>query len=727
MYNSINSTCFFSVVNKNGVEQAPMNTSVECYYMVHDENGNHLPTLVIPLPYFSRMKKSLDTPQLYFFDGKNAYVPVLGLEHLHKMFVDGIVSPNPSITISYDLLNIEHYDVFNDYKKQIWDVITCDTYFTQQEDFTLTPIFSDRNGETLVYKDDGMFILTDKKEIELATGIVATIGTGLASDGTSIVKLLLKLPNTPIKSILINADKFESRDFISYLNRMGVVVFDDKHLINVLKKQLSSLKRHPLLPEFQIHQINQLGWCQAPDGTSAFNVGTSVISANNNYELCSAEDIAPIMYQSGTLNEWKDNVFKFAFETENPTSLGLLCVGLAPLLFTFFSEIQPVMLVLLGKSGVGKTLLQQLICTLFSNGSQNPSKGVPPFLLQFNATSAGLEAYSCRLNGLPMCIEELGLYNLDELGKLVYNNGAGMGKILAKADSGLKDRKSRRTMLIASSEKSARDALVQSSDFREGQTNRLFEISFNESIFPKRESSWGKQLQANCGLYFGTPALTVIEYIINNQYDESAFRKLYTKAEERIVNNFPEVTKLASGATRVLDILLLSEVVGKIAIEAKVFPVKSAHIEAAIDHLVKSALDDYNTVYRKLARYIEDCISRNKVGNATLRVDSNKAIFKLAHQMPHDDHQFMDGIAFVAHDFDMFFGDVTSLAMRQELREKGVLRVTGNRLDSHHSKAKIKCYAIKFDETNENIVKLAEMLNYTNTPPKNLKDLFIDE
>lgn len=691
-----NENCLFQLnVDKNGSQN---------YACVID--GKPSAFAVFSHTTFDKLVKKLGSPREYIFNGEMVCVPINGLEQIssfitiNKKLEEFISVASSDYVIEY---NETEYHFSNE--NSHWDVVSVDSRLYREYGTTLIAWQDgEDNVDELIITDDCMYLQRGKISKHIATGVVLAISIGIDTNDVSFTELLLKRPNCEPTFIVVQSSSINNKEFPNILFDAGIIVFDAKQLLLNIKDQQSHLMKLKA-PSSHFLMANKLGWIKLNDGDLAYNTGKSIIAKGSS--LVRSSNQVGLLNVSGTLGDWQKHIFNKAI-ANNPFVLGMACLALTPLLFQSMNNIQPITVSISGASGFGKTILLQVLSSMFSNGGQNINTlGVPPYMRHFNSTKAGLEASICKHDGLSMFSDELGSFNLSELNELIYSSSAGISKIAARGDSTLREEKTRSTLLFASGEVSARDSVVSNVNYKAGVSNRLFECDITTPIFQEAANAWFKSLQANCSMYYGSPVQSFIEYIVFNDAHQTVPTQ-FEKAETRIDKKHSYLDNLLNGQRRVIDVIKLAEVAGSMAIDAGIFPVNHDKVTDAIDLLVELAYKNHNKVFTALEHYVLNCIRNNRVGGK-LRVDSNKFIFVEKYTDRLTSQEEVECILFLAEPFNNYFGK-QSLSIRKELRELGVLNIPNGRLDSPRMSSKVSCYALRV--SNPHVKKLAQKLGY---------------
>ena len=456
--------------------------------------------------------------------------------------------------------------------------------------------------------------------------------------------------------------------------------------------------------------VDKLGWHRMPSGKFAYNFGTHIVAkADAASQLISTTTNPAQLQQKGSLYDWQQHIGTHL--TGNDFAIGMLCIGLMPMLFKFMPAIMPVTVHLCGDTKHGKSLLSHVISSMFSNGGKAMTDDdIEPYLRDLYATRAGLEAHLQMLDGLPACFDELGMYDAsDDPCQLIYSVSASTGKLTARSDSKAQTRKLRRTLLLLLGEISMRNSVLDSESCQGGVLNRLFELTITKPIFPQGKSTqWCQQLLSDCSTFYGAVADGFIRSLIQADVCHEMVHARFTQAYQRIEQEHPELASLPTKEDRILCVIALAEVAGQWAVEQQILSFDSIAITQAIDELVRRLIQQAHDAVGQVVGYIEHAL-QDTILSSVVRKDSKSAVF--LYNTRGDGCN--DCLALDADKFDEYFGEKLSLQLRQDLRAKGRLKNTGSGRDDYRiGKCQLKVYLLRYDAFLRSVYHNDAMVDY---------------
>ena len=556
------------------------------------------------------------------------------------------------------------------------------------------PTFDDKelliNGHTMSFFKEGT-----KKLDHITHGLVSAVNIGQDPQGNALAHLLFETVDGRMSSIVLPYAKIAD-DLANQARQQGIVVVNEYLLCEFLNAQLVLLMMAKAKDNrLGFTAVDKLGWHRMPTGQFAYNFGTHIVAkADAASQLISTTTNPPQLRQKGSLADWQQHIGIHL--TGNDFAIGMLCMGLMPMLFKFMPAIMPVTVHLCGDTKHGKSLLSHVISSMFSNGGKAMTDDdIEPYLRDLYATRAGLEAHLQMLDGLPACFDELGMYDAsNDPCQLIYSVSASTGKLTARSDSMAQARKLRRTLLLLLGEISMRNSVLDSESCQGGVLNRLFELTIAKPIFPQGESTqWCQQLLSDCSIYYGTVADGFIRSLIEADVCHQMVNARFIQAYQRIEQDHPELAGLPTKEDRILSVIALAEVAGQWAVEQQILPFDSMAITNAIDELVRRLIQQAHDAVGRVVEYIEHAL-QDTILSTVVRKDSKSAVFLYTSR----GDGCNDYLALDADKFDEYFGDKLSLQLRQDLRAKGRLKNTCSGRDDYRiGKCALKVYLLRYD------------------------------
>lgn len=193
----------------------------------------------------------------------------------------------------------------------------------------------------------------------------------------------------------------------------------------------------------------------------------NVVIGDDKYMLAAAPYGASDYGSTGTLQEWLDQVAKYAEgNVWLVTAIGSALAGpLLPLLDLSNGGFH-----VFGDSSIGKSTISRVACSVWGSPAR--------FIKTWRATSNGLEGVAACRNDTLLVLDEIGEAEPNEVGKIIYQLGNGQGKSRADKLGGARPVQTWRLMLLSNGEHPIEAILQQArQSLKAGQEVRLTSIS----------------------------------------------------------------------------------------------------------------------------------------------------------------------------------------------------------------------------------------------------------
>lgn len=614
------------------------------------------------------------------------------------------------------------YTEFLDNNGRDWkivDVIRAAMEVGSEQTFVPMPLVNDMPLEV---NRTSMFVTqSNNRPLKLLGGFVSAVDFGhktVSVNGNlkseAVTELLIAPIGKPILTITVKTEHLTKKSLPAVLRQYGLIVYEENLLVRFLNDQLEMLMAQQNRCKLGFIVPERLGWFEYGSGQLAYNMGDKVIVKRGvEFKLRPTTELMQLLYQRGTLEQWQQKLFVHV--RDKPLPLAMVCMALMPLLFHFKLGMLPITVDIWGATQFGKSTAAHISASMFSNGSKivDPTNGAQPFIFDMNASTAGLSAVMQYMDGNSLIADESTALPDDiDMGSFVYMASAGTGKITARQDSELQTRKLRRTMVMFSGEHSVVHRILDNDKARQGMLNRLFSIQVKDYMFPEGASAgWSDQLRDDSGKYYGSAALAMIQALLDDDMDSDKINVLFNEAHQRIHSKHPNIKHLKGRENRVLEIIKLTEVAGRLAVRYGVFTTDDDMITRAMDTLVLSLLSLEERAIGKVIRYIDEA-SPDTGYSGGWRKDSTRVGFL---HVTAENGDCRDYIALYANRFDAHFGKDESLRMRRELRLQGRMKNSGSaRADYYFGKGKerTKCYLIRYDDYMQSVYHNQHIVKY---------------
>ncbi len=351
-------------------------------------------------------------------------------------------------------------------------------------------------------------------------------------------------------------------------------------------------------PDLVLQSVSRLGWSKDSAGKPVFARPDATITDGTNkqekiiFQPASYCPTIGSMTSKGDLAGFRKGVVE---RTQGqPIILFYMFASLAAPLLKY-AGVETGGFHIYGLSTGGKTTALQVSASVWGNGSDPQLEPENAFCQTWRATSNGLEGIADAHNDCVLCLDEIGKYEGDNFGGLIYDILGGKGKTRMTAEASAKEPKHWRFLMLSTGEMSVQDRIKQDGKpVKDGQLVRLVDIPVAGSVIiglDQRESAeLADTLKSICGAScYGVAGPEFIRGLL----------KKYEGNEIRLANdlrNFAESaaseilsklgTNLPQTARRVIKRFGLVLAAGYLAQEILDLPLTQAQIFDAVMHVV---------------------------------------------------------------------------------------------------------------------------------------------
>lgn len=658
-------------------------------------------TVQVSASEYKRYGKFISLPKTCLYQQpSNTYViPVLGLAD--SKYAQQYTSSDVVINPMDKTFSVDEYEFIDNPSGKPWDVFTLALACINNPSQSVLPLpLLDDNEVSL--NASAMYVQKEKSAQVLCSGFVTVndFGIKVVQDGNekrevSVVELMVCPINGTPRCIIIEASKIAVRKLGDILRDSGLVVVNEKSLVSFISQQLVELRQLSCIFRGGFVTVEKLGWSKLETDDYLYNFGDRIYLSQDCAIIPSlvrpSNKCIPQLHFRGTHQQWLDNVFVYA--KDKPLVLGSMLMALSPVLFDFTS-VMPITFCIWGHSQFGKSLLGNMCGSMMGNGSKTINDlGVRPYISDMDGTDTGFKVALQAKDCLTALYDEFSMGKKLELKKLLLGVGNGSGRQIANQDSTAKAPTPHRTLLMVFGEESLKEEVL----FSKGQTNagvlnRLFEIHVKQHIFPEgADELWCNKFKEACGLHYGTTFNMLVQSLLNDNIHPQMVQELFVSALSRIKQSNPSLQSLPSKEDRILDVITLAEVVGRLAVKYGIFPVSDDAISKSIDYLVSCMVNSNHQAIGSVLDYLKYAVD-NKLVSSVIRKDHKSLVFfHTIKDGAHHEHY----LAFDAERFDEHFSKSVSVTLRKELKAKG--RMAAGRYERYLGDCNLKVFLIKYD------------------------------
>ena len=403
-------------------------------------------------------------------------------------------------------------------------------------------------GTIRVYKS-GVFALVKDNKNDGDSGTLRRVGNYIMPVGrtvfNSISCLLLEFVNNSGKRADIMIERGELADCRGLARKLLNAGYSmDIYYSKQLQSYLNQYQ-----PESDIIATTQIGWVD-----DSYVLPNCIIGDNQNIRYYGSV-IDGKFCQSGTLEEWRDNVANHCVGYEM-LELGLYA-GFASLLMPFVDF--GFGLHFHGDSSKGKTTILRAASSIFGKPKD--------YINKWNATNNGMEFIGYNSNHALCALDEVNeaaKTTLDSIYMLI--DGRGKSRAISRT-GGVEQAKPKtwQTVALSTGEISIEDlALQYGKNLKAGESVRMIDIEVSQIC---KDKTHADLLIENSSQYYGTASIAFIQYL--QSHNDIDIRQLYKQYYQELITKFNE---LHSQASRVAKYFALLRVAGTLAIQAGILP-----------------------------------------------------------------------------------------------------------------------------------------------------------
>lgn len=379
------------------------------------------------------------------------------------------------------------------------------------------------------------------------------------------------------------------------------LVFNPTHFIVLVNYILANRTDNKLNVEYR------LGW---NDDHTCYSLMTKKDGLKHYYRNDKDEQVksvvefklkdSDLLYQKGSLEDWQDNIAKYADKNSNLAFV--IYASFAPIFLTPLNR-DGVVLHLFGKSSIGKTIALSTAASVWGYHGKG--------YIQWHGTTNSMENLGLQKNDGLLCMDELtalqGRHTVATVPYLLIN-----GQSKNRADSkgegfGNRTKKTWKTLVLSTGETTF-DAKMKSVDeeIKGGQTVRFIDIpalaSEELGVFEhlynfQTPKDLALHIHDACNKYKGTAITEFLEYCFTKSNFDELTEKV-TLAKKMWLNKYvPEGA--TSQVERVADIFATIAAIGELAIASGVLPEKYGFIKG-------KAFTDTDLIFNRWLGQLED-------------------------------------------------------------------------------------------------------------------------
>lgn len=393
---------------------------------------------------------------------------------------------------------------------------------------------------------------------------------------------------------ITDKDNKRHQEFIpaSWFSRKGNDVLDllysydcpASNVTNADKRILQYIRECPTAK--RIRQVQYPGW-----QGNVFVTPEKVYGATDDEKVVMTNDNKITMAQSGTLEEWQENIAQYA--EGNSRMVFAMCAALAgPLLHLMGRENS--CFHFRGDSSIGKTTLLNTAASIFGMEVQ-----------QWRSTDNHQEITNANHNHLPLFMDELAQLSQDAAEKMPYTIGNGKGKGRMTASGKARDTYEWLLSCLSTGEISMQDKMSEKGSNRKetaGEENRFNDIpAYADKKLGVLETKHDFQdpksliehLNQSCQKYHGVAGDQYLDYITKNKDQVIKDMQSFIEAFEKIESP----NDASPQVQRVFSRFLFVAAAGQIGIAAGILPWEISTPLSAVKTCFKAWLDNRGGIY----------------------------------------------------------------------------------------------------------------------------------
>lgn len=336
--------------------------------------------------------------------------------------------------------------------------------------------------------------------------------------------LRLHLPQDGVKEFLMPYKDIMAKDrFRDIIAAHGLIALgrDQDKLMSYIAKWAEHLQASTKSQKAR----KQFGWL---DDDSGFILGDKEITPDEvkySPPTGTTLPLVPMFAEKGDFHIWKDVVNAYARPAMEPRAFAFF-MGFGNLLLKF-TPLEGYMLSLMSqKSGTGKTTILHAISSIYGN----PKEGW--CMLAKDTHNQKIQRVGT-LRHIPIVFDEMTQLSEEAMSDLVYDITQGRGKNRLKSSENAERINNTKwaTGLIATTNRSLRDAILSIKAMPEGELMRILELRVTQD--PNHNPAWSRAHFDRIYKNYGHAATPFIQYVLNNLPEVIAFvEKIQQKIEQ---------------------------------------------------------------------------------------------------------------------------------------------------------------------------------------------------
>lgn len=337
------------------------------------------------------------------------------------------------------------------------------------------------------------------------------------------------------------------------------------------------------------------GWHVHPNGQNVFVLPNRVVGLGEgdayDTSYLSRSELARGMTRCGKTPEWREHVALLV--QGNPVLMFSIFVGLSsPLIWPLKAETGGFHLQ--GPSSTGKTTALLVATSVWGEARIGGTR--PSAVLTWNTTANALEGTAASRCDITMALDEIGEFDGNNFGRLVYSLTAGQGKSRMNADTSLKPSARWRLCYLSTGERSVEEMLQgdgPAKPVHAGQMIRLLNIETENSIIldthgEDSPGAYAERVQQACGEFYGAAGPLFVKKLIGLLAPEGEttlktdeLKRMLEKAESELAWE-----GMDGQQRRALKRFALAATAGLLAVRFKILPYTSEEVMAAVKSVV---------------------------------------------------------------------------------------------------------------------------------------------
>lgn len=356
--------------------------------------------------------------------------------------------------------------------------------------------------------------------------------------------------------------------------------------------------------------VKTLGWLENPSGDLLYVSEKNTFKRENEVGEFSQEEIifqpetissgASPLDSKGTLEQWKNNI-------------GIPCRGNAIPIFLQSIALSGTIVKyadtgsrgvhLSGFTSRGKTTAAQTAASVIGCAADPSYAPKLSIIKRWLATANALESLASQSTDSILVLDEIGQCPSSDLDKVIYNLFGGRGKERLSQQSQHKATRDWCTVVISTGEKTLQERLQETNSKTPAGLFVRFIDLHAEEVFTNYHSEDSKifidKLKRDCGLFYGTPAATFIQKVIEKNKNYQELRENISKGCLELEVKISNGVSLSQEHSRVLTLFCFATLTGLWAIEWEIFPYTK-------EEILESAKSLFANWYKNNQKQTED-------------------------------------------------------------------------------------------------------------------------